>query len=461
MNYLRQEKGFYRSALMLMLPMVLQNLVTNSMALADTFMVGMLGESELAAVTLANSPFFIVSLMTFGVQSGTSVLAAQYYGRGDRDTLSRILGMGWYASMLLTLLMGLAAVTIPEQIMHILTNNEALIAPGASYCRWVGFAYFFDAISQIYIGIQRSMENTKLGMFVLSGAGLLNIFLNWCLIFGHCGLPRMGVAGAALATTISRITKVIAVAVFMRFDKRMPLHWKLIFRPGKIIAKDFLRYALPVMINETLWSTAQSIYSVIMGHMEGSAQILSAYTISGNVDRVVAVGLFAMGASAAIIIGRDIGRGDRENIYKEAVGLMFMAVCIGVASGVITLIVRATLAEGLLFPLMGLSEGASGIAMYMLLVCALVQPLRAVTMTGVVGVFRGGGDVNTAMLIDILPAYLLAVPVTALCGLVFGFGARVVYVTMLLDELLKVILIFIRLPSRRWINDVTRELPQE
>ena len=458
MSVSQSKSGFYRSAIILMLPLVLQNLITNSMALADTFMVGVLGETELSAVTLANSPFYVISLMTFGIQSGTSVLAAQYYGKGDNRTLSRILGIALYISVALTGLAGTAALLYPTQIMRLLTNNAELVGPGAVYCRWVGFAYLFDSVSQVYIGLQRSTENTKLGMWVLTGSGLLNVFLNWCLIFGHCGLPAMGVAGAALATLLSRAVQLIAVLLYALRDKRIPLSPRLMLRPGLVISRDFFRFSLPVVINETLWGFSQTAYTVVMGHMADSTRILSAYTLSGNLDRLLSVGLFAMGGAAAIIIGRDIGRAGstEDGIYHEAVQLNKLALVIGLISSSLILLLRTFAARQLIFPLMGLSSSAGDICMYMLLVSACLQPVRALVMTNVVGVFRAGGDVNAAALIDLLPLYLVALPLTAICAMVLGAGIHVVALTMYTDEVIKGFIILRRFPSRRWINNITR-----
>ena len=458
MNAFKQNRGFYKSALILMFPMILQNLVTNSMSMADTFMVGALGETELAAVTLANTPFFIVALMTFGLQSGTSILASQYYGRGDFNALNRILGIGLYTAAGITLLVGVFGVLFPRQIMHILTNNTLLIEPGAEYCRWVAFAYFFDSLSQIYIGLQRSMENTKLGMYVLVGSGLLNIFLNWCLIFGKLGFPAWGIKGAAIATTISRIVQLVIVIIFALRTSGFRLNPSYLLHPGRIIAKDFVKFALPVVINETLWSTVQSIYTVIMGHMEGSTQILSAYTVSGNVDRVISVGLFAMGGAASIIIGRDIGsKCSSETVYHEAKGLNIMSIAIGLSTTCLVLLVRGTIARPLLFPLMEMGDEAVEICMYMLLITAAAQPIRCFTMTDIVGIFRAGGDSIFAALADLLPSYLVALPAVAMTGLWFGCSIQIVYPLMILDEFIKMFLVLWRFPSGKWINNITRE----
>ena len=154
MRLIREEKAFIREAVLLMLPMILQNFVTFSMSMADTFMVGVLGETALAAVTMANSPFYVMQLMIFGVQSGMSVLVAQYHGRGDQEAINRVMGIALFVSTTITGLLAITAFCIPEQIMRVLTNNADLVAPGAAYTRYVGFSYFFSAISGVYIAAQ-------------------------------------------------------------------------------------------------------------------------------------------------------------------------------------------------------------------------------------------------------------------------------------------------------------------
>ena len=264
MRLIREEKDFIRDAILLMLPMILQNFVTFSMSMADTFMVGVLGETALAAVTMANSPFYVMQLMIFGVQSGMSVLVAQYHGRGDQEAINRVMGIALFVSTTISGLLAVTAFCIPEQIMRVLTNNADLIAPGAAYTRYVGFSYFFAAISGVYIAAQRSTENPRLGAVLLTVSGVLNIFLNWVLIYGKLGAPMLGCAGAAIATLISRAFEVAVLCVYARFSRRLPLMPRALLHPGRVIAKDFAKYALPVVCNECLWSLAFSLYTVIM-----------------------------------------------------------------------------------------------------------------------------------------------------------------------------------------------------
>lgn len=457
MHYLRQGRGFYRSAIALMLPMILQNLVTNFMALADSFMVGALGETELAAVTMANSVFYVLSLIIFGIQSGTGVLVAQYYGKGRLDAINRIMGMGYYVSLGLTALIALLSFFFPMQLMQLVTNNPDLWEPGAEYARIVGFSYVCMAFSGVYIAVQRSMENPGLGAILLTVSGALNILLNYMFIFGKWGAPAMGCAGAAVATLLSRVLEVLVVTGCFFRSKRLPVKPGLMLRPGRIIAGDFIKYSLPVVLNEGMWSLAMSLFSIIMGHMPNSTPILAAYTIAGNIDRMAAVALFAAGNATAVIIGRDIGCGDTKEIYGKGVALNFVCFVTGIISMGILLTIRATLLDGFIFPLMDISAEAGELAKMMLAFIAVVMPLRSLNLCNIVGVFRGGGDVRYGLICDIGPLYCVCLPAAALCGLVFGLGITAVYVCICLDDLCKVFLCMPRLRSGKWINSVTRE----
>ena len=457
MHYLRQGRGFYRSAIALMLPMILQNLVTNCMALADSFMVGALGETELAAVTMANSVFYVLSLIIFGIQSGTGVLVAQYYGKGRLDAINRIMGMGYYVSLGLTALIALLAFFFPIQLMQLVTNNPDLWEPGAEYARIVGFSYVCMAFSGVYIAVQRSMENPGLGAILLTVSGALNILLNYMFIFGKWGAPAMGCAGAAVATLLSRVLEVLVVTGCFFRSKRLPVKPGLMLRPGRIIAGDFIKYSLPVVLNEGMWSLAMSLFSIIMGHMPNSTPILAAYTIAGNIDRMAAVALFAAGNATAVIIGRDIGCGDTKEIYGKGVALNFVCFVTGIISMGILLTIRATLLDGFIFPLMDISAEAGELAKMMLAFIAVVMPLRSLNLCNIVGVFRGGGDVRYGLICDIGPLYCVCLPAAALCGLVFGLGITAVYVCICLDDFCKVFLCLPRLRSGKWINSVTRE----
>ena len=457
-NLLKQPKGFYRSVFALMIPMMLQNLITHTLALADTFMVGMLGEEYLAAATMATTPLFIFLIFTFGVQSGVGILVAQYWGKGNLGAINRVLGVGTYFSLCFTVIGAVLIGLMPHQILGLVTNDSNLIALGASYAQIVGFSMVFNSISMVYISCQRSMENPKFGVIVLSISALFNIFGNWVLIFGNLGMPALGMEGAAISTLVSRVIEVIIVSAYALHSTRLPLKIKLLVKPGMAILKDFIKYSLPVLLNEALWGFGATLYPVIFGHMVGAQSILAAYNISGNIDRVFAVSMFASGNAAAVIVGREIGAGRQDSVGKVANSLIALAAILGLSTGALLLLARFTIFEPFVFPLFKLSSESASNAAIMLTILACSTPLRTTGFTMGIGVLRGGGDVKVLMIIDVATLYLISLPIAAIAGLVFNAGIAIVYSGILIEDVVKTSLLFTRLRSKKWIHDVTREL---
>ena len=455
---LHQGKRFYRNLIGLALPIILQNLITTSLGLLDTFMVGMLGESPMAAVTLANIPIFVIQLMVFGFQSGASVLISQHWGKKDTDTINRVIGISFYVAGALSLLFALVMVLFPVQFMGLFSNNEALVSIAARYARIVGPSYVFNSLSQVYLGAHRSMENPRLGLYVLAVSMCTNTLLNYMFIFGRLGAPALGVVGAAVATLTSRIIEFVITFLYAAFSRRFRLRWSLVLRPGREVARRFLHYASPVVLNETMWGLGTSLFPTIMGHMAGSTEILAAFTIAGNIEKMATVVIFALAGAAAIIIGREIGQGTPpDRVYEIGAAMELLSLLLGLVVGVIAILLVLTLAEPLLYPLFQLSEGARGITTMMMLVIFLFLPLRSFNTVNVVGVLRGGGDVRMASFIDLLPLWAVTLPITAVVGLVVKADILWVYLAISLENIVKFFMGVRRFRSGAWIHDVTRQ----
>ena len=455
---LRQEGStFYKMTLFLALPILAQNLIAVSLSFFDTFMVGMLGEAEMAAVTLANIPVFVVQLFTFGFQSGSSVLISQFWGKKDLESINRVLGIALYIAGAITLAFALVLFTAPRAVMGLLTNNAHLAEIGARYARIVGFSYFFNTLSAIYIGAHRSMENAKLGMIVFTASMVTNTFLNWVLIFGKLGLPALGVYGAALATLLARSLELAITLCYALKNKRFPLQVKCLLRPGRLLLGKFFKYSTPVVINETLWGVGTSLYAVIMGHMENSASILASQTIAKNATDLFAIMGFALASAAAVIIGKEIGMGsDREIVYRRGAILCQLSVIAGAVMGGLMVLATFVLVIPHVYPLFHLSEQSASIATMMLVMRSCALPVIYFCSVIIVGVLRGGGDVRAATIIDIVPLWVLAIPGAALAGLVLHLDIVWVYIcTLFLDHPVKIVMGAYRFRSKKWIRDVT------
>ena len=435
-SYLNRGGAFYRNVAKLALPIVLQNLCTTLLGLVDTFMVGALGEAPLAAVLVANIPVFIIQLVIFGLQSGSSVLISQFWGKGDTDSINRVIGLGAYVAGAISLLFASVMFFFPVQLMSLLADNAELVPLAAQYARIVGFSYIFNSLTGIYVGAHRAMENPKLGTIVFACSMAANTFLNWVFIFGNLGA--------------------IIMISYALTNRRFRMKPALMVRPGKVLIQKFLRYSGPVVLNETLWGVGASMYKVVMGHMEGSTEILAARALAGNVEDLCTVIVFAIAGTTAIIIGREIGAGRRDSVYEIGATLDTLGFLCGLVIGLPMVACAWLVFPDLLYPFFHLSPAAGRITTMMLTFIGSLLALRSFETVNIVGVLRGGGDVRTATAIDLIPMWFVSIPLSALFGLVLEWGIFWVYVGMVSEYFIKFTVGLIRLRSGRWIQDVTR-----
>lgn len=448
--------AFYRNVARLALPILLQNLCTTLLGLIDTFMVGALGEAPLAAVLVANIPVFVIQLVIFGLQSGSFVLISQFWGKGDTKSINRVIGLGCYVAGAISLAFASVMFFLPEQLMGLLTDNQELVPLAAQYARIVGFSYIFNSLTGVYVGAHRSMENPKLGMIIFGVSMLTNAFLNWVFIFGNLGAPALGVVGAAVATLSARVLEFVIMLSYALTNRRFRLKPAVLFRPGRALLAKFLHYSGPVVLNETLWGLGTSLYKVIMGHMEGSTEILAARALAGNIEDLCTVAIFAIGNTTAIIVGREIGAGRREHVYEVGATLDTLAFLCGLIIGIPLILGAWFVFPWLVYPFFHLSETAGSITTMMLTFIGVFLALRAFDSVNTVGVLRGGGDVRAATIIDTTPLWFVSLPLAALFGLVFQWGIFWVYVGIMAEQFVKFGIGLYRLRSREWINDVTQ-----
>lgn len=456
LSYLRQPRSFYKELTFLTLPMVGQNLVTAALGFIDIFMVGLLGSAEMSAVTVANVPILIVQLACFGLQSGSGVLISQYWGKRDIVSINRVLGVGLYAAGGLSCLFALIFLLVPDKILWLVTDNTELIALAAPYLEIVGISYIFNSITSIYIGVQCNTENTKVGMYILGVSMCFNTVGNYILIFGKLGFPALGIRGAAIATCASRVLELLVTAGYIAVSRRIPLMPRYIFSPGLAMAKKFAYYSYPIMLNEALWSLGTSVVTSIMGHMPSSEDILSAYTLSGNINNLLTVALYGVAGASEVVIGKEIGMGKQESAYQKGWALAFVAFGVGIAIMVLFLLAYPLIIVPYILPLFHLTEKALRICSGFILFYALSAPFHSFVSSTVLGTLRGGGDVRASFLIDILPLWLVSIPVMALVGLVLPINPVFFCATIMIEWVCKTPLGLHRLRSGKWIHDITQ-----
>ncbi len=456
MNILKREPGFYKRLFCLSLPMVLQNLITFSLGLIDTFMVSQLGNEEMAAVTTANVPVFILISIIFGVQSGLGILISQYWGKGDVKSISRALGVACIIGGGLTLILAAVFFLFPVQVMDLLSNRHDLSLLGAPYLRVIGFAFVFNMLSSIYASAQRSVENPSFGMKLFGFSTILNTGLNYLLIFGHFGFPALGVAGAAIATLLARISEFVICVICALRSKTIPLEIPLFLRPGLGMVRKFLKYASPVVLNEAVWGLGNSLLTVILGYTDNSVEMLAANAVMGNLNRVLLVVCFGLGSATAVILGKAIGEGKCHAFVLDlGRALLWFTILVGGVLGLICLILTPVFFVPVVFPMFKLYDESAAIAFALAVANFLFFPFHACSTSAIVGILRGGGDVIWSTVLDNAPLWLVCLPVTALTALVLKTGVWPIVLSMQLENLVKFPFCVWRVGSGKWINDVT------
>ena len=455
--YAHQQPGFYRRVWRLSLPIILQNLITFSLGLIDTFMVSQLGNEEMAAVTAANTPIFLLISIVFGVQSGLAILASQYWGKGDLKNINRALGVAVFLGSIMTLLLALVFALFPVTVMDLLSNRHDLSLIGAPYLRIVGISYVFNMFSSIYVSAQRSVENGSFGMKVFGFSGILNAALNYLLIFGKFGCPALGVTGAAVATLMSRVAEFIICAVAAIRSRRIPLDLAVFLHPGMDMLRKFVKYSSPVILNEAAWGLGTSLLTVILGYTHNSVEMLAANAVMGTLHRLFLVVCFGLGAATGVIMGKAIGEGQsKEQVMGLGHALLRFCVLVGSVIAAVALALVPLLFIPVVFPMFKLYGDSASIATAMAVTAFAAIPLHSCAITSITGILRAGGDVIWSTVLDLVPQWLFCIPATALVALVLQAGWWPIAIAMQLESIIKTPLCYYRLRNDRWIHDVTK-----
>lgn len=442
------DRAFVRKTIAIALPITVQALLNNVLNMVDTLMIGQLGESTIAAVGLANKVFFVFSLLIFGICSGAGILAAQYYGEEDIPNLRRVLGMTLLLGVGASILFIIPATLIPGSVMRIFTPSQEAIAIGSAYLVIVCFSYPFTAITQGYIAILRAANQVMAPVIISIVSIIANVILNYGLIFGKLGLPRLGVAGAALATLIARIVEAVSLltVIYVKKGAAAARFREMLSLSGDFV-KKFFGTTAPVIANEFMWGLGVTIYSLVYGRM-GDGPV-AAITICQSVEQVYQVVFQGLSAATAVILGNILGAGDlkRADEYaKNFILLQFlfslgaMAVCTG--------------SRELLIGMFAVSGQVADFVRGCFTAFTLYIPAKNFNYVNIVGILRSGGDTKAALFLDTTGVWLIGIPLAFLGGMVLKLPIYYVYAMVMAEEVYKLVLGFIRYRQKKWLKKI-------
>ena len=442
-----ENKQFYKNLLVLVLPMALQNLINTGISSTDVIMLRKVGEKTLSGSSLGSQVFFILSLFLFGITSGGAVLIAQYWGKGDTNTIKKIFGLEMKYAVLVSFFFTIATFVFANPIMHIFTNDAEVISEGVSYLRIVCISYMISAITMVYLNTMRSMEQVIIATIVYFCSLVTNIIANYIFIFTPL---NMGIKGAALGTVIARTLELMIVLVYDRkLNHVCKFHFSYLFMKDKGIARDFTKYSMPVIINEVAWGAGTSCISAIIGHLGSAAT--AANSVAQVTRQLAMVITFGIANATAIIIGKTIGEGNPEKARLYGKKFLKLAVITGCFGSMVVLIARPLALE-----FMVLTPLASKYLSYMMFVMAYFVIGQAINTVLIVGVFRAGGDTKFGLFLDMTFMWCISIFFGFIAAFILKLPVIVVYIILLSDEIIKIPVSYYRYRSYKWLKNVTK-----
>ncbi|MFQ6828296.1 MAG: MATE family efflux transporter [Acutalibacter sp.] len=445
-----KDRSFYRSLVTLAVPISLQNLVTFAVSFADNVMIGSLGDDAISGVYIGGQLQSVLQMFVGGIEGAILILAAQYWGKKDTQSIRKVVSIGIKFALAVGLLSSLVAVLFPQWVIRAFTTEPGVIQEGAAYVQIVGFTYLFFSVSQVMIAAMRSVETARIGLYISCMALVINVCLNYVFIFGHFGFPAMGVRGAALATLVSRILEMcVGVGYVFFVDKKLRFGLKDLLHTDRQLLRDFIRYGLPVIGGQVVWAINSLANTKILGYY--SAGVIAAASITGMLHNLVYVGMNGMSSAVGIITGKTVGAGQYEKMkeYSKTVQMIFLFV--GLISGAAVFLAR----DGFI-SLYNASPEAQAYSRQFINVISVTIIGTCYQAACLFGLVKSGGDISFVFKNDTIFVFLVVIP-SSLLAMWLGAPPWVVFACLKCDQILKCFVAIVKINRYNWMKNLTRD----
>ena len=450
------DKPFWQVTSRLALPIALQNLLTSSFQLVDTMMVSRLGDVTLSAVGMASQWGWMSTLLGFGLCSGMSVFVSQYWGVRDTKGIRRVLGITLLFSLLISALFLSVALLLPDTVLRMFNKDPAVLAAGRSYLVVVCFSYPAVTLTNILATVLRNTEQVKAPLYVSMVTTVVNMIVNYGLIFGRLGMPELGVAGAAVATCISSWLGPVLLLAISAWKKNLligPVRELVAFRLHHL--KEFFRRVSPVLVNEAMWSLGIVVLNMIYSNQ--GYEYFAGVTVFKTFGDLCFAFYVGLGNSCTIMVGKSVGQGKIARAVEDAKRFTFLLALAGFVVGSTMILCRHALVS-VFTGGDNISDLAIQTALSVTVFCGIEVILRNITYVQVVGIFRSGGDTFGGMIYDLGSLWIVSIPAALLVSRIPGVPfLAVVAAAYLGEDIPKTLLCLRHFRTGKWLKPVTPE----
>ena len=448
MNLISRDKKFYRQVAGIAVPIALQGFITTGVNMMDTLMIGIVGETQLSAVSLANQFISIHQILCMGIGMGASVLVARYYGMGDRDSLKKTVAIMVRLCVGMAALFCLVTAFFPEWIMGIYTVEDAIISNGVRYLEYSVITYFLLGLSLTSTIVLRNVQKVKLPLYTSIGAFFINVGANYVFIFGKFGFPEMGVAGAAVGTLIARVFEfgMICGYLFLR-DQEIGVRISDVFQKVGNLWREYIRISIPVLLSDGILAIGNNSVAMVIGRLGES--FVAANAVTAMTQQLSTTVIQGFSQAGAIVTGYTLGEGDKDKAREQGYAFLGIGILFGaIGAGIIMLIAEPMITA------YNLSTQTQEIARELMRAISLIVLFQATNSIMTKGVLRGGGDTKILMVADNIFLWVASIPLGILAGLVLHLPAFWIYFFLKVDQVLKAVWCVIRLRSGKWIKKI-------
>lgn len=450
MRKLFADKAFIKKILIIAMPIVLQQLITSSVQLVDNVMVGSLGELAIGAVSAVNQLYFVVIIVTFGAMGGAGIYTAQYFGSKQHDKLKQTFRFKILISLSLSIFAIIIFSFFGEFLISLFTKNPVTIKMGLQYLRIAKWIMIPLSVSAAISTTFREIGNTKPLLYISAAAILLNVFLNWLLIFGNLGFPELGVEGAAIATLAARFLEFgLLLVLLVTQGKAFNTRISDILKIDKLLLKMIVITAIPLVINEFLFSFGQTFF--MQSYSLRGENAFAAVNISGAISQLVFITFGGIGTAVAVLVGNTLGENKLQEAKENSKKIITFAFLFAIVLGLILFILSFFILN-----LYEISEETAYIAKFNIRVNAFIIPVISLYMA-LYFTLRSGGDTRSTMIMDAGFIWIVQVPVIFVLSRYTDLSVIYLFLIMQMLEIPKIALAYSRYRKEYWLRNLAKE----
>jgi len=450
-SFFTHDRSFYKKFFTMAIVLMLQNMVTISVNLADNIMLGAYSETALAGAAAVNQIQFVYQQILFAFGDGIVVLAGQYFGKRQMDPVRRIIAFAMRLGLFAAVALFIAATAMPHLLLEFFTTDEGIIGQGMLYLDVLRYTFVFFAVTQILLAALRCVGIVKIALLLSVVTLILNCSINYTLIYGHFGAPELGVTGAAIGTLISRIVEMgICIFFIVRWESTLKLRFRDFLQTSKTLTRDYIRVMSPMLVINFLWGFNNAAQNAILGHME--ARAIAANSVASTLFLLVKSMAVGAASTAAYFISHTVGAGriDLAKEYARTMQVLFIA--IGVVAGITLYNLRVPILS-----LYNLEDATRLMADQFLIVLSVIVATMSYQMPANAGIVKGGGDTKYCMYLDLISIWCIVLPVSWFMAFVVNADPVTVIWCLNADQIFKGIPAFIKVNFGHWAKKLTRD----